>query len=233
MENKIHKIFERVFCADRIARKEAFDNVMALAETIATENPAGLTNLIRALLLPLQSEHMIGVAERSHHRAPSEIDRYKFFFRSRGLFEMSKLWVQPTPDIVMNLTRDVVLPTPWARRGYASALANIGNSKRNGAWKQDPNHVVSVWLPWRIGFVSGGNHSITAGVLTGEGTIRVEEVFDFSPVLAAVRCDGTHYRDCRTGKRIADVEDHRRAAVFEIGRILPATHASHVDTTTN
>ncbi|WP_323129610.1 DUF6710 family protein, partial [Klebsiella pneumoniae] len=27
------------------------------------------------------------------------------------------------------------------------------------------NHRVTLWLPWRIGFVRGGNHSIASGVL--------------------------------------------------------------------
>ncbi|ENZ0047743.1 DUF6710 family protein [Escherichia coli] len=43
---------------------------------------------------------------------------------------------------------------------------------RGKPWKQDKNnHYVDLWLPWRIGFMRRGNHSITAGILAGEGAL--------------------------------------------------------------
>ena len=198
----------------------AFDNVMEVARDIAKHNPRALRDLIRALLLPLQSQHLIAVAEKGAHAAPSEIDADTFFFDASALVSFYDYWVQPTPEYRIDLSRDIVLTTPWHRGRYTSALWSIGAQKGFDAWTQDDNHRLSVLLPWGITFVHGGNHSIAAGILAGEGTLLAEEVLDATSLMDLVSCDGQHYRSKSTGKAIARVQDHRRAAVFEIGRLI-------------
>ncbi|WP_319950300.1 DUF6710 family protein, partial [Klebsiella pneumoniae] len=80
------------------------------------------------------------------------------------------------------------------------------------------NHYVELWLPWRIGFVGGGNHSITAGILAGEGTLIPEHVYDMSWLFELVRTDGNHW--FVDDHKVEAVKSGRSAAVFEIGRLL-------------
>jgi hypothetical protein len=203
-------------------RLEHFNVTMELAHKIAIKNPQALHELIRALLRPLQSEHLLAVAERPDHQAPEPIAGHSFFFSNIDIFSSHRYLLRDKPIIKLNLTSDLILPTPWRRDRYESALTEIGTGKIKGEWKQDSiNHVVSLCLPWGIGFVTGGNHSISAGILAGENaTVIAEEVFDFSPIFKDVECDGTYYRSKHDGKILAEVIDHRKAAVFEIGRLL-------------
>lgn len=199
----------------------AFAHVMSMAEAIAAENPKGLQSLMRALLRPLQAEQMVAVAEREDHAAPAEIDAQTFFFDIFRAAQLADFWLRPTPQVQISLARDIVLPTPWRRHRFADALALIGEDRKLGSWKYDrQNQHVSVLRPWNIAFVTGGNHSITAGILLGEGELEANEVFDLTSLLDRVSCDGKQYVDTKTGAVIGQVYDYRRAAVFEIGRLM-------------
>ena len=196
----------------------SFDNFMDVANRIAAINPAGLRELVRALLLPLQAETMVAVSQLNVHCVQEPIQYLDFFFPIRN---SSEFYRRDAPKETLSLARDVVLPTPWKRNDYINALATIGTGKCQGHWQQDPlNHSVSLVLPWRIGFVSGGNHSITAGILMAEGEIVATEVFDMTELLQTVRCDGKVYREIGTDRVLGKVGDVRRAAVFEIGRLM-------------
>lgn len=204
-----------------IEEDDAFANLMSMAKKIAEHNPAGLSEFVRALLRPVQAEHLIAVAERGDHKAPDCLNKLEFFFELPLVAESLEFYLRDKPEIWVDLSKDIVLPTPWKRDGYANALANIGAGRVMGAWAQDTlNHSVSVWLPWRIAFVTGGNHSITAGILAGEGRLLANEVFDLSPIFARVVCDGRTYRETGTQRVIGEVLCPRRAAVFEIGRMM-------------
>lgn len=121
---------------------------------------------------------------------------------------------------IVRLASDPVLPCPTKRQCIASALAEIGTDKLKGIWKQDSNHRLTFWLPWGIAFVGGGNHSITAGILCGEGEIIPDYVDDLSAVLDCVECDGHSYLWRDTRNEICKVPCARTAAVFEIGRLI-------------
>ena len=112
---------------------------------------------------------------------------------------------------------------PWNRQRIANALAGIGAGKNRGEWTRDfSNHHLTLWLPWGIAFVSGGNHSLTAGIVGGEGELIPDRVYDMSALLRMIRCDGHHFRDVKTGRVVAHVQDPRVGAVFEIGRLMQA-----------
>lgn len=208
------------FFSPQKAINSSFSEVMALAEEIAAINPEGLTLLVRALLRPIQAEHMLAVAERPQHQAPGSLDYISFFFNLNTVAESSEFYLRHKPEFRINLSKDIVLPTPWKRDRYANALATIGAGKCQGEWEQDGNHSIAVWWPWRIAFVLGGNHSITAGILLGEGELLATEVYDLTPIFERVICDGITYRDIKTGKILGKVNDTRRAAAFEIGRLM-------------
>ena len=80
--------------------------------------------------------------------------------------------------------------------------------------------MVHVWLPWGIGFVGGGNHSLAAGIIESEGKIIPSEVHNMSRIFKLVECDGEYFTDKITRNRIAFVNSARTAAVFEIGRMM-------------
>ena len=92
--------------------------------------------------------------------------------------------------------------------------------KNWGSWRQDWNHDIEYWLPLGIGWVKGGNHSITSGIIQGEGTIIIEEVYDISAVYQHVICDGDTFRRQHDGSKIASVKNVEFAGIFEIGRLM-------------
>lgn len=205
----------------RLKQFEQFQKVMDIANDIVLVNPVALKDLVRALLRPLQSELIVAVAEYGNYQAPKEIEGASFFFPDRKIFSYSKHFCRDAPKIELNLAYDPILPTPWRRDRFVKALATIGSGKVQGGWKQSSNHVVSLLLPWGIGFVGGGNHSISSGILSGENIpIIAAEVYDFGSVLDIIECDGVTYRNRHTKMAIAEVNDYRKAAVFEIGRLM-------------
>ncbi len=203
-------------------QRSQFENIMDMAREIAQRNPAALHDLVNLLLRPCQAEALVGVVENAAHQAPPNIVSSSFFFDDRRVTPLSYgIGVTLEPDAFrVNLAKDTILPWPWNRQRIASALAHIGPGKSLGKWRQDLNHQVMLWLPWGISFVGGGNHSITAGIVAGDGEITPGEVRDMSELLDLVECDGRYYRETSSRKTIAAVEDERIAAVFEIGRLM-------------
>lgn len=229
--------------AVRPQRTEAlakFNHLMKVAEKIADINPNALHDLIRAILRPLQAEQVLGVAEGGQDAVPT-IEAGSFFgsaVRDLLFSEDGMKWLgipQPKEMFVLRLSHDIVLPSPWSLNRYVSAVATIGSAKAGGnmdargcrssnyqgPWQQDDNHRVEMWLPWKITFVHGGNHSIAAGVLAGEGEIIPDNVFDMRHLLDTLRCDGHSFFRIDSGDLVGSISDPRRAAVFEIGRLLP------------
>jgi hypothetical protein len=200
---------------------ERFNRIMATARDIAAISPAGLRELVTALLRPMQAANMVAIAERSSLDVGGEL-RYKdFFFPLQLVTSLPDLLIRDAPPVQLHLNRDVVLPTPWNGPSYASALATIGSGKKCGPFRHThSNPEIALVLPWGIAFVLRGNHSITAAILQGEGTLFATEVLDLSPLFKQVQCDGKAYREVGTGRILEDVYDPRRAAVFEIGRMM-------------
>jgi hypothetical protein len=201
---------------------EIFKNVIEFANTLARTDQQPLFELVKLLLRPLQSSRMASVVERPVHAAGSGIRSWTFFMGEKHshLFLNNFVRIDGKEEFKVRLTSDVLLPSPWSRVGMASALANIGTGKPHGPWRQDSNHYLELWLPWRIAFVIGGNHSIAAGIIAGEGELIPRYVYDMSQVLDIVSCDGANYRFHQTGTAITKVANQRIAAVFEIGRLI-------------
>lgn len=116
-----------------------FNNIMCMAHAIAGNNPSGLYSFVRALLLPIQAERMLAVAEHQQHEAPQTLNWHEFFFKISPA-TIDEVCRRDKPVVSVNLVRDVVLTTPWDRSSYESALANIGEGKPCGSWRADSNH---------------------------------------------------------------------------------------------
>jgi uncharacterized protein DUF6710 len=139
-------------------QQEKFQQIMAFA---ADFGPEALRDLIKVLLRPLQASLIVGVIERPLHRAPGEIKPWNFFMGEEhaSLFMGNEAKPLCADEVKVRLASDIILPCPWERERAKSALLNIGTGKKCGPWREDPNHVVTLWMPWRIAFVGGGNHS--------------------------------------------------------------------------
>ena len=209
-----------------------FRTLMFTAEQIAKSNAAALPSLVAAILRPEQSELILGVAEHGQD-AKADVHGYNFFcddFRNFFPEDRRKPVERPRDEYPLVLGRDPILPCPWHDSRFIAAMSFIGTGKLDqaaaerkrcgGPWRQDENHRVILWLPWRIGFVIGGNHSVAVGILAGEGTVIPDRVDDVSCLLDLMECDGTHFRDRHTKALIAPVTNVRHAAVFEIGRLI-------------
>lgn len=199
--------------------KNRFDHLLSVAGKLPVE---ALPDLIRAIVRPVQSDFLLAVAEEGTDARP-DMTPQEFFFEglTRVLsYEKSKEGEMDGADYPLSLASDMVLPWPWSLPRYINNVSCIGTHKGK-PWKQDKiNHYVELWLPWRIGLVRGGNHSITAGILAGEGTLILipEHVFDMSWLFELVRTDGNHW--FVGSQKVEVVKSGRSAAVFEIGRLL-------------
>lgn len=199
-----------------------FSHLMETANTIQRQNATGLTRLVSAIMMPLQAEQLLSVAERAQHAAveAASLERLfspDYFFST---FDELDCVQHPPQDYRVDLSRDVVLSTPWNRSCFASALANIGANRSCGPWRQDPNHAVTLVLPWRLGIVINANHSIAAGILGREGELIPSSVLDLTPLFSRVRCDGRQFVCTNSGMHVARVNNGRTAALFEIGRLM-------------
>lgn len=196
--------------------KARFDHTLLLAASIS---PAGRHNLLRALVRPIQSDHLLAVGAEGQDARPT-LDEKQFFFQKLydyiSFEQLSHQKLMPE-EYPLSLAADMVLPWPWGMNSYKGCLS-IG-SRQGNPWQYDnSNHHVELWLPWRIGFVKGGNHSLAAGILAGEGTLLPDRVFDMHDLLRRVSTDGISW--FADGRQIEKVRDWRTAAFFELGRLI-------------
>lgn len=214
---------------------QRFHHILATADRIAEQNPRALPDLVHALLRPLQSRYLLGVAEVGKDPYPTIVAE-SFFGTAVGTYlarhgGTSRCGTSLDPSrFKLRLSCDTVLPSTWNYDSYVNTLAMLGSTKKIPGsyrpdkywqWRQDPiNHRVELWLPWGIGFVEGGNHSIAAGILAGEGELTPTSVFDMRVLLDNIQTDGSHYLCRRTGSTLAAVSDLHVAVVFEIGRLM-------------
>jgi len=196
--------------------KARFDHVLSLAASLP---PAACHTLLRALVRPLQADYLLAVAAEGQDARP-ELNERQFFFQ--GIFDyisfeqLSQQKIAPD-DYPLSLASDMVLPWPWSMNSYSNSLS-IG-AWQGKLWRYDPsNHAVELWLPWRIGFVKGGNHSLAAGILAGEGTLMPDKVYDLQALLACVSTDGLWWYD--NDGPVEKVQDWRTAAFYELGRLI-------------
>lgn len=207
-----------------------FQNVMKWAKVLEGDsNRAGLEDLIKIVLRPVQADRMRSAFTRPAHCAPDALT----WVRSMG-----DLWQVPAPEgtllshvirhgrravdksHTLRLGRDVVLPTMWSSSSVKNSLGAIGTGRACGPFVQDFNHSLTLMIPLGIGWVSGGNHSITQGILAGEGELVPDEVIDVSSAIDAVRYDGECWICQNTGLRAAGPCYPEFGWVWEIARLL-------------
>ncbi|MBX3059463.1 MAG: hypothetical protein KF770_23670 [Anaerolineae bacterium] len=218
-----HTPFQPVTPTEK-ARKLA--NFLAEAQQIAISNPATLIELIRVLGKQVQWQLITDLFYWQTDRPIDlvELQTYLFFDPQapltpdgKSLYDLGQ--IKHTRQ-ELSMGKDIILAQPWSVDKLYRAFRMIGNGKSSGRWQQDGNHRIELWEPLHIAWVNGGNHSISAGMLQGEGSIVPVDVYDISGVFPYVRCDGEFYFRTYDNLKIGRVESVEFAAIFEIGRIL-------------
>lgn len=119
------------------------------------------------------------------------------------------------------LAKDLILPWPWQRDRLINSITNIGRGRIAGEWRQHHNnHYVELWLPMGIAWVSGGNHSISTGIIQGSGSVQPTSIVDISNIFNHIYTDGMNYYRKSDHQIISPVINIEFAAIFEIGRIM-------------
>lgn len=212
------------------SHKDQFQYAMRTAQTIAKKNPRALADFVRLLARPSIAERMAVCGLFNEHQNKnhftlnnSMVEQY-WFGTGRAVTETGKSFdnimqqIHTTRDLYLG--RDLVVPFPWHAERFVNNLATLGSVNEN-PWQQDNiNHHITLWLPLGIAWVTGGNHSITAGIIQGEGKITAHDIYDISPIYEHVVCDGETFRTTHYNEVIAPVTSPEWAAIFEIGRIM-------------
>ena len=137
----------------------------------------GLQDLIKLVMRPLQSRHMVDAYLKMPHRAMEELwwlNSLGFIGRMPGRdmeinYFIMQSAVSVPPDLVLDLSSDTVLPTPWHPSSIVNMIGRIGPGRPLGKFKQSTNHRVTFMSPINLGWVDGGNHSITQPIVSVEG----------------------------------------------------------------
>lgn len=206
-------------------KKELFERIMMTASVIIEKNPMAIEEFKRMLLRCIQSYYLT------------------LFLRSREKEELldsnrmlKMLWFDPDSTLTkdgktlnglkkrldstkrISMRKDPVLAMPWKSTIKALDMAS-GIKRGEEKWSQNSNHIAQLWLPVNVAFVKQGHHSVTAGILAGEGELIVSEVYDMKEIYEYVSTDGVNYIRTTDNKVVAPVNVVEFAAVFEIGRL--------------
>lgn len=210
-----------------------FNNVIAKAQKIKEKFPEtatdALLDLIRIIMRKIQSEHMLSAYTQQEHGAITEINYFQHWFGDVRTFYNYKdkhlIVLEDNKNLEeqvnLKLGFDIVLPTAWSPNSIYSNLGVIGTEERKlGQFRQDTNHSVEVMMPMRIGFVSGGNHSISQGVVTSNGVITPSTIIDVSKCLEVISFDGLNWIDNKKEVVIGKPRYKEFGWVWEISKLL-------------
>lgn len=199
---------------------------MNTAKQIDLQDPEGLYGLVTLLGRIVQARALSAWINRSDGIGFQCLPEDVMFSTYTSITKGGKTFGEVVREVSrpgsIALATDVILPWPWEPERVVNSLTCLRPGGRWGEWKQDGNHLVELWLPMRIGWVHGGNHSIAAGIVYGTGCMQPEVCYDISPVYRHVRCDGLSYFRLYDRTTIAPVADVELAAIFEIGRLMTA-----------
>lgn len=208
--------------------KEAFRNIMQAAAYLFETDPHGLLDLVSLLGRAEQTRRM-ALPLSFPGNVPSD---YKpgpdgpWFGNRKPLTETGKDFEDLAPQVETEVPErltaaDLMMPEPWSKEGLLHVAPKIGAGRELGPFQQDRgNHHVELWLPLRVAWVQGGNHSITAGILRAEVELTTNLARDLTPLYDHVGCDGEVFFRLHDGSTIDMVPDYEWAAIFEIGRYL-------------
>ena len=205
----------------------ALENVMYFAERCYAhpdklEASLKLDDLRKVFLRKIQADQIALSYMSPIHSAPSEIFYFQLFGPALG-----KLVSEKKPETVamketLDLAQAGILPTPWKPTSMIANIGIYGLGYGRRPWlKQQANHKI-LWCPtFGIGIVHGGNHSLTAAVITNELThFNIEESYDLSQLFDAYYFDGHAFKAKDDSKFVSIPEIMEFGIVYEISRMI-------------
>ncbi len=215
-----------------------FECLMARARVLKErENVAGLRDLIKIVLRPVQSLHMRDAYLKEPHKAVGSL----FWSESLGLERVIPGINKRLIDFVwsneclvedkslypsLNLASSVTLPTSWSPASIVANLGRIGEGLPGGPFQQSSNHSVMLSYPLDIGWVANGNHSLIQAILRGQGHVIPTEVHDLSLLIELVKFDGREWRSILTEDVLGVPAYPEFGWVWEIGRLISSIEVS-------
>lgn len=155
-------------------------------------------NLVQIALRHIQSNHIRSAYINPEHSATKCLELGDWFGET-WTFNEWPTYSSETSKYTVDLKNHIVFPTPWKPSGLTKNLDLIRDGSND--FKQSTNHLISLLLPFHIGFVKGGNHSITQGILNGNGTVIPTAIYDATPLLKDFSFDGEYW--LKSGKRFS------------------------------
>lgn len=222
----VFEMLSTMFAKKDNTMEQRLEKILSIAGDIAKQNPDALRDFVRLLGRKLQSDYMCrAVSWLDEHEVPTLEPKLVWFdefspLNSDGhrVYDLKK---KTGATRTLNLASDIILPWPWNLSRVASNISSIGSGRPRGRWKQDAvNHKVEYWLPFGIGWVHGGNHSIMTGIVQGEGRLTTDCVYDLSPLFPHVCFDGKAFIRLNDGSVLQEATEFEFAAIFEVGRIM-------------
>lgn len=218
---------------------EKFNNIMEFADKVLRDNKYALIDLIKSLMFSVQYDEIKDVIVNGQHQRDFNFlcdffwDDDKYIWTSMRFKKINVKPKESDKNFKLDLKKDIVISSPWDRDRLSSAFSGYGDGKNKKSWRQDNNHNVETWLPWGISIVNSGNHSIAAGIISGDGYLSPCIIYDFNSIFDIVKCDGKKYiytgpetinentmKYIKPNDIIAAIDNVNTACVFEIGRMM-------------
>ncbi|WP_017187242.1 DUF6710 family protein [Alkalibacillus haloalkaliphilus] len=216
--NRILRFSEGVFSESKNG-----SNTYVINNNKGNEHP--ILDVIKLVGKNLQSQYLTNLLTvEDESELPPLLPSTVFFDQSEILNSKGDTTINMLKEVSsksVDLKKDLVLPWPWKKERLIASISNLGTNRDWGGWQQDyNNHHLEVWLPMGVAWVRGGNHSITVGILQGEGTIIPDVTYDFREVYKYVYTDGKYYYRSEDDSKICKVKNVEFAAMFEVGRMM-------------
>ncbi|WP_408894426.1 DUF6710 family protein [Paenibacillus taichungensis] len=230
-KSKLSVYNQRIIQSDN-DKKQLFDNMIAAVKDTISQNEEleqspirhPIYDLIKMIGLRIQAKYLTNkLYDPSHFRLP-DITSDEVFFKKPvedRMYINNYLKQLPNEAYSVSLKDDLVLPWPWNYERLVGSLVSIGEDRHWGNWKMDrSNHNVELWLPIRVVFIIGGNHSITSGIVQGIGTLKPNYVYDMTSIYDVIYTDGVYYYRKDDNTKLEKVNEVEFAVLFEVGRIM-------------
>lgn len=145
-----------------------------------------------------------------------DIEQHLPFYELR---DINKDIIIKTKSYQISLAHDSIISAPWNEDRLMSAFQRHSRAD----WFFDShNHYVSLYLPFGVGQVRCGNHSIALGLINKEGTISSENVnvYDISRLYDLTYTDGVYYYRSCDNTILKQSNSFELSLIFEIGRLM-------------
>lgn len=119
----------------------------------------------------------------------------------------------------ISLAHDNIISAPWSKERLIAAFRR--HSMYEWFFKHD-NHFIDFYLPFEVGQVTCGNHSIALGLINREGKVLSKNVnvYDLSDMYKLTYTDGVYYYNKSDNAVLKRSNSFELALIFEIGRLM-------------